>query len=119
MSQMQEIFDKIVTHLRTQNEKSVDDGGYSCVYLSPNGLKCAVGCLISKDAYDAKIEGQTACNSHVKKALELSGIGVDEQLELMLIKMQYLHDDNTPDHWEEEFFKIAAQFDLKLKPKGE
>ncbi len=41
----QEIFDKVATHLLTQNEKALNSVG-GCVYRTDKGLKCAVGCLI-------------------------------------------------------------------------
>ena len=45
----QQIFDKVATHLLTQNARSAAEG--SCLYRSPSGLKCAVGCLISDSVY--------------------------------------------------------------------
>lgn len=45
----QGIFDKVVKHLLTQNRKAQADtmmGRTMCMYLTPDGNKCAIGCLI-------------------------------------------------------------------------
>jgi hypothetical protein len=52
----QEIFDTVVRHLKKQGRRAVDRG--QCVYRHPEGLKCAVGCLISDAEYYPRMEGQ-------------------------------------------------------------
>lgn len=44
----QQIFDKACTHLAQQKRSTWSIDG-QCVYLSPAGLKCTVGCLMSKE----------------------------------------------------------------------
>jgi len=51
----QEIFDTVATHLFTQGERATDN--YTCVYRTPEGLKCAVGCLIPNKLYRVSMEG--------------------------------------------------------------
>lgn len=60
----QDIFNKVVTHLLTQNEMSVayrasGDPNIKgmCAYRGKDGLKCAVGCLIEDDEYLPIMEG--------------------------------------------------------------
>lgn len=53
----QETFDKVATHLITQRAASRDYSG--CRYRGPDGLKCAVGCLITDEYYHPGIEGLT------------------------------------------------------------
>jgi hypothetical protein len=51
---LQETFDKVCVHLLTQLQKSVfldSNGSMACAYRGPNGLKCAVGCLIPDELY--------------------------------------------------------------------
>ena len=56
----QEIFDTVSTHLIKQKRKSAVGGfGTTCYYHGPNGLKCAIGCLISDDVYNPKMEHQS------------------------------------------------------------
>jgi hypothetical protein len=54
----QEVFDQVANHLLTQNKRSVSATDNTlCVYRSPDGLKCAAGCLIADDEYDPRMEG--------------------------------------------------------------
>lgn len=57
----QEVFDTVVRHLAKQGRRAVvadADHGYVCRYHTPDGLKCAVGCLIPDDQYNPAIEGR-------------------------------------------------------------
>lgn len=59
----QEIFDTVATHLFTQGEQAKtinEDGESMCAYRSPEGKKCAVGCLIPDELYRDDMEGCTA-----------------------------------------------------------
>jgi hypothetical protein len=51
----QDIFDTVAIHLIKQGKKSADANG-DCLYRSPEGLKCAVGCLIPDEVYDPEME---------------------------------------------------------------
>jgi hypothetical protein len=50
----QEVLDQAVTHLLTQNAKSVVGG--HCAYRGDNRLKCAAGCFIADDEYEPEME---------------------------------------------------------------
>ena len=50
----QEFFDKVKTHLLTQNAKSISPTGY-CKYRF-GGLSCAIGCCIPDEVYDSAME---------------------------------------------------------------
>lgn len=54
----QEIFDKVATHLLTQNKQSRE--GIICLYRGPDGTACAVGCLIPDSLYKKGMEGSAA-----------------------------------------------------------
>lgn len=56
---LQEIFDKSVEGLASQGFRQAMDGD-SCMYRSPDGLKCAAGWLISDDEYETVVEGLAA-----------------------------------------------------------
>jgi hypothetical protein len=57
----QETFDTMLTHLRKQGQRAVDQTHEhmvdTCMYRTSSGLKCAVGCLIPDDLYDRRMEG--------------------------------------------------------------
>ena len=54
----QEIYDRVAQHLITQGQRAAY--GVSCIYHASNGDKCAIGVLISDEAYLPEMEGLTA-----------------------------------------------------------
>lgn len=50
------VLKRIADHLAKQRGQSRGESHFQCLYRGPNGMKCAVGCLIPDDAYDEKIE---------------------------------------------------------------
>jgi hypothetical protein len=61
LSSRQEVFDKALTHLRAQGKPSLNPKTiWKCQYRSPEGLKCAVGCLIPDEDYREEMEGRNA-----------------------------------------------------------
>lgn len=120
----QEVFNKVVTGLRTQGKPSVIRNIYSgnrCVYRNPNGLKCAVGILIPDEQY-------TSCFD--EKGISLSEIieevpalqGIDSSL---LISLQRTHDAASDNHevngfmedLESGFQRVARMYNLTLPAK--
>src|SRR6056297_2767336 len=60
----QEAFDKVLKHIREQGKAAVkvtvcSDGieKEECCYRGPDGIMCAVGCLIPDEEYDSELEG--------------------------------------------------------------
>ena len=76
MMNQQEVFDKVVRHLLKQGERAISDNG-RCAYNDSHGRKCAVGCLITDEAYNPDIEHRAADTTEVIWALKNSGIDVD------------------------------------------
>jgi len=108
----QEVFDKVAAHLLTQREKSKDS--YGCLYRSPDGLKCAIGCLIPDNLYDKAIE-----NSPVDELPEniLRFIGVEDSIEDInfLTDLQIIHDDSLSENWREKLINFAEDKGLVWK----
>ena len=55
----EEIFDYVEAHLRNQGQRSRAKTGIIrglCRYRGPEGLMCAVGCLLADDEYDSGME---------------------------------------------------------------
>lgn len=52
----QEIFDKVVSHLRAQKKQALGSN-YICAYRGVDGTKCAAGCLITDEVYEARVLG--------------------------------------------------------------
>jgi hypothetical protein len=120
----QELFDKIATHLITQNEKAVDSKGH-CVYLNHAGKKCAVGCLFDETTYSKKFEGITICYFiefknflpdqqrkviAIQKALEIAGIEINQYP--LLSDLQKIHDTTHITDWKYMLTGVALKFKL-------
>jgi hypothetical protein len=114
----QEIFDKVSTHLLRQNARShfAYDTEYpyvkpSCAYRNEKGLKCAVGCLISDEAYTSEIENLNVLDEKVLDVLGLSGVDVkNEETMDMLCILQELHDWQEEGDWKYGLANIADSF---------
>jgi hypothetical protein len=53
----QQVFNHVARHLLAQASPSID--GSVCAYLTRDGKRCAAGCLIGQDEYQASFEGRT------------------------------------------------------------
>lgn len=112
----QEIFDRVVTHLRKQGKKAVIEnefGDISCLYRTPDGLKCAVGCLIEDDEYDPSFEGKP-----IGIVCEINAI-ISKKLckHLCLVcSLQFTHDLCVIHDWESRFQFIANNYQLVYTP---
>ena len=113
---MRGIFDRVKTHLLAQGERALHGGepygsgkkGIGCAYHAQSGLKCAVGCLITEEAYSEELEGVPVDDLRVKDALVASGI-IDEPVTSdMLGKLQSIHDDEATNRWEHALDNLEA-----------
>ncbi len=110
----QQIFDKVAVHLLTQKKKSVrtkDMPSYdgpsrtSCAYRTPEGLMCAVGCLITDEEY--KNNGEEI--SARVLARKIQRLSTEQEF---LATIQYLHDDNKPSKWINKLSILATAHGL-------
>ncbi len=117
----QEIFDKVATHLITQNAKAVsEDDSESCLYRSPGGLTCAMGHLIPDDLYHPSMEGKGAraeLFAPVYDHLDVPYVLGDESTlhgeEVRLIMaLQSTHDNWPPDRWPDVLATVAKDYEL-------
>lgn len=133
---MQEVHNKIKAHLLAQGCASVLPSD-TCAYRGAGGRMCAVGCLITDEAYAKRnvspeqmaieeldwpnrLEGQAAYNSEVREALGDSGVFVQNNFEEGLLqKWQGAHDacrvwqgEKWARYIEERAVEIARQFGI-------
>lgn len=112
----QQIFDKVATHLLTQQARA-SDAKDNCRYRQ-DGLKCAVGCLIPDDRYSADIEGGSVNTLAARGRLdEVLGFEVGKTLYL-LRALQHVHDDIAVSSWKSELILLAKLFDLNTDAIG-
>lgn len=119
----QEVFDKVVVHLRKQGRQAVKDG--CCLYRSPEGLKCAVGCLIEDAEYSPAFERKILCDliQYLRYLESLEGTDRSALLnrlvmnEPLLERLQSVHDDGEVPDWEQGLARVAKEFDLTMPTK--
>lgn len=114
----QEIFNTVAKHLLKQGKAATHEGKpYDCAYRGQGGTKCAVGCLISDDVYDKKMEGLYVTGL-IEEFPVLEHLAPHVRL---LGKLQHAHDDFLAgsDHlissmtaWRSKMRDIAELFEL-------
>lgn len=116
MRTAQELFDTIVTHLRTQGVQSKDEMKGVCLYRGPNSTKCAVGILIPDELYRPNMEDNNI-DSLIEKDLVPSEL-VEEfsSNKALLLDLQYVHDQSLPEYWEEGLSHVARKHHLQYLP---
>ena len=72
---------------------------------------CAVGCLITDEAYRPALEGQRVTQLAVLKALEKSGITMDVSTGIMLlVDLQEMHDCRHARSWPRIIGEIEQKY---------
>jgi hypothetical protein len=117
----QEVFDQVVKFMLDQGKKSVKASG-ACRYraYAEDGsvLKCAVGCLMSDEEYDADMEGRT-WSDNLNKRWQFKILPSAHHR--LLNDLQKAHDGADVQVFKEEFKSNAKQIAriYKLKFEGE
>jgi hypothetical protein len=112
-SHLQELFDRVARHLLIQNAKSEVPSGGECLYKGPNGLKCAVGCLIKDEFYNSALECDIVNTPPVRAALNAS-LGrklLNDEIDC-LRSLQRIHDQSAVLAWHEEIRDAAVYYGL-------
>lgn len=119
---LQEIFDKILAHARTQRRQAaviteLSDGKrkISCMYRCHDGTKCFIGALIPDEKYKPELE-----NKGVSSIPVLAALGYYDRTfkasPLDLFILQRIHDCKQPHEWEDEFKTFAKDHHLIYTP---
>ena len=126
MKTAKEIFETVKKHLMAQGMPSMDENE-TCMYRGDNGTKCAVGCLITDEAYTPSIEEISVDRVRISpagtwepgearehhgdnydmlaRALTKSGIPATQEVYRTLKALQVLHDTVDAKGWAAEFDK--------------
>lgn len=105
----QEIFDKVVAHLRKQGCKAISNS--RCKYRTSSGLKCAAGCLISDKDYNSECEDNAI--PFVIKLLNLKDL---EPHADFITELQSVHDNSNVEEWEDQLEFTAKRWHLIYTP---
>lgn len=104
---MQDAFDKVVRHLRTQRVQATDDFGF-CRYRGREGTKCAIGALIDDEDYVQDCEARSV--------LDITKWYWINPKDLPLLgRLQSVHDCMDGEYGraeESKLISIALEFDL-------
>jgi hypothetical protein len=112
----QEVFDQVVSHLRTQGKKSISLIN-SCRYRHVTDddivLRCAAGCLIGDNEYRPEFEGK----SWMGLVDKLGPFILPDNHADLIRTLQLTHDKESIDAWELAFKNIASDYKLQYKPR--
>jgi hypothetical protein len=110
----QQTFDKIVERskdLRKSERPNADNRAFCkviCAYRGEGNLACFAGILISDENYCVTLEGHSATEPRVQRALQLSSVHPGD---LALVRRcQTIHDSCSPDEWKSELERAAKEF---------
>lgn len=115
----QELFDRVATHLLTQNAKcgvfetdvdEIEHQVFRCKYRDPEGHKCAIGALIPDKAYRPCFEGLGVGDAEIRRAAGLSDSQVD-----IGSALQETHDELEPGKWRAALLGVARDFGLSTE----
>ncbi len=111
----QDVFNRVATHLLQQGAKSVHAGTGRCCYRGPDGLMCAVGCLIPDKLYDPALNFSSIYQGKAQAML-----GLDESLDceqvVFLSQLQSIHDSHMVESWPAHLREFANGNGLTLPP---
>lgn len=104
---LQEMFDKIVLHARTQKCKATTGKGLAltCMYRTLDGRKCFIGALIPDENYNESFESIALC--HPDSAPIYKAANIPDELAVEASRLQRIHDEYTVAEWEEKFEHFA------------
>lgn len=117
----QEIFDTVARHLLTQNKRAtngdspMDNAATWCRYRTPDGLRCAGGCLIPDDRYEEAFEGLGWCAPGPvsrSPAVWARFKALREEIghEVLIGSLQGIHDVYDPRVWMTKLRELAMSY---------
>lgn len=111
----QEIFEKVAKHLLTQGCRAEVMG--SCKYLTGDGLKCAVGCLIP-DGHEGQRSSKNS-NGLLSYFPDLEPFILPQDMyrltAFMFIRaLQDVHDDVEVQYWKQGLRTVAERYNLTI-----
>jgi len=116
-----QVFKTVVTHLLTQNSKSVEGSDLgNCRYQNDDGKQCAIGVLINSKNYTSDLECQAADDAQVVYAVEKSlNTHITKSDRDLLCKLQDIHDYSTVEWWREKLEELSdREFNKTLEDLG-
>lgn len=121
MNNNQEAFNKIWTFISAQGKQSMNPDG-NCQYRGPDGMQCAVGCLIPNDEYITLLDDGSLVPKEYHNGLQFAQALVPslQKYDLAFLEdMQRFHDfvPNTEPFlvtWQSSMREYAAENNLTV-----
>lgn len=128
----QTFINRVAEHLLTQKKRAVKEdlsnGGESCVYRTPEGLKCAIGCTFKDDMYTTVLEGKSIYQimfegiNHIFGILDEKDLNKIKSIKEMLgnvdlrlmRRAQVIHDIKQIEQWPEELRVLCLDNHLNV-----
>ena len=108
------IFDTVREHLLQQGEASLNVLHNQSAYRGAGGRKCAIGCLIPDENYDARLEGKPVRRVAVVRAIDAKfGCTEKDARGYFLYDLQGIHDWNDSTEWARELEEFRLGNGLK------
>jgi hypothetical protein len=121
LSPQQRIFNKVASHLLRQNKKSTIPGEPQyCAYRGKDGLRCALGTLITNQNYSQGLDGAYGGGvgyPEVYDSIIKSYPFCEGQVQL-LHDLQSIHDMQKPSRWRQKLSVLAKKYNLKMVPNA-
>lgn len=120
----QQVFNQVRDHLLAQGRRSLlypgnEDRALSvqCAYRSPDGLKCAAGCLMSDEEYRPEFDSTLHFNRKPTSCGWVTGIiekykAAPLEHAGLITDLQEVHDYSPPERWSTKLAERAKAFGL-------
>lgn len=110
------IFRKVRDHLLQQGERA-QHAAFGCLYRTPDGRACAVGCLIPEEFNPMQLKGATAsllrtlpqCVAGDLQGAAERWVHAVEPYHELLSALQCLHDFSHPGDWPDRLNLLATR----------
>lgn len=122
---LQQVFDQVAVHLLTQNKKAQGTTRRApnhvttvCLYRSPDGCKCAAGCIIADDEYKPAFERKAivaVIHGYFPEVYDAIDNASKEDVLEFLQQLQRVHDKTSVDTWEMNLRQLATEHQLSTK----
>lgn len=113
----QEIFNTVVQHLRAQGKQAMGQTlrkGDMCMYLAPDGCKCAAGCLIPPEDYRPEFEGNSIENRESAVGVYFKQKFPNSDDRELIQDLQNIHDNGEVNTWESQWRYLASNYGLDM-----
>jgi hypothetical protein len=107
----QQIYNKVRDHLLAQKKRAQFPNGGTCAYITPDGLRCAIGCLIPDGHPALNSRGGVADlvskYSDLEQYLHVNKVGIR-----FFEQLQDIHDYRQPYRWRSALAAFANRHGL-------